>query len=106
MVLIFNPWLERHLGAAALRFIFADHTLDIDLRELRRGAIPVPVEPQVFDLLIYLLEHRDRVITKVGVDGLNPFARSKSTRYINELSRGIRDLYLCTPWFDRPSIGP
>jgi TolB-like protein len=47
-----------------VRFIFADHTLDIDLRELRRGATPIPVEPQVFDLLTYLVENRDRVVTK------------------------------------------
>jgi len=47
-----------------VRFIFADHTLDISLRELRRGAIPVPVEPQVFDLLTYLVKNRDRVVTK------------------------------------------
>ena len=47
-----------------MRFIFADHTLDISLRELRRGAIPVPVEPQVFDLLTYLVKNRDRVVTK------------------------------------------
>jgi TolB-like protein len=44
--------------------MFADHTLDINLRELRRGAIPVPVEPQVFDLLTYLVKNRDRVVTK------------------------------------------
>jgi TolB-like protein len=47
-----------------VRFMFADHTLDINLRELRRGAIPVPVEPQVFDLLTYLVKNRDRVVTK------------------------------------------
>jgi TolB-like protein len=44
--------------------MFADHTLDINLRELRRGAMPVPVEPQVFDLLTYLVKNRDRVVTK------------------------------------------
>ena len=52
-----------------MRFIFADHTLDISLRELRRGAIPVPVEPQVFDLLTYLVKNRDRVVTKHDLIG-------------------------------------
>src|SRR4029079_17607959 len=33
-------------------------------RELRRGAEPVHVEPQVFDLLVYLVENRDRVVSK------------------------------------------
>lgn len=38
--------------------------LDADRRELRRGGAIVPVEPQVFDLLAYLVCHRDRVVTK------------------------------------------
>ena len=33
-------------------------------RELSRGAEPVPLEPQVFDLLVYLLKNRDRVTSK------------------------------------------
>ena len=47
-----------------MQFSFADHTLDTDKRELRRGSEPIAVEPQVFDLLIYLVEHRDRVVSK------------------------------------------
>jgi TolB-like protein len=47
-----------------VQFHFADHTLDIERRELRRGAEPVSVEPQVFDLLIYLVQNRDRVVSK------------------------------------------
>ena len=45
-------------------FLFADHTLDTDRRELRRGAAPVALEPQVFDVLVYLVENRDRVVSK------------------------------------------
>ncbi len=51
-------------GAATLLFLFSDHTLDTDRRELLRGSEPVAVEPQVFDLLIYLLANRDRVVSK------------------------------------------
>ena len=47
-----------------MQFLFGDHTLDTDRRELRRGAEPIAVEPQVFDLLIYLVENRDRVVSK------------------------------------------
>jgi TolB-like protein len=47
-----------------MQFLFADHTLDTDRRELRRGHDPVAVEPQVFDLLTYLVENRDRVVSK------------------------------------------
>jgi TolB-like protein/cytochrome c-type biogenesis protein CcmH/NrfG len=47
-----------------VQFLFADHTLDTDQRELRRGADAIAVEPQVFDLLIYLMQNRDRVVSK------------------------------------------
>ena len=45
-------------------FRFGDHVLDIQRRELRRGAEPVALEPQVFDLLVYLLRNRGRVVSK------------------------------------------
>jgi TolB-like protein len=47
-----------------VQFLFADHTLDTNRRELRRGSEPLAVEPQVFDLLIYLVQNRDRVVSK------------------------------------------
>ncbi len=43
---------------------FGDIELDTTLFELRRRGVPVPVEPQVFDVLTYLILHRDRVVTK------------------------------------------
>ena len=48
----------------SVQFIFADHMLDTDRRELRRGSEPIAVEPQVLDLLIYLVQNRDRVVSK------------------------------------------
>ena len=47
-----------------MQFHFSDHVLDAGLRELTRGGENVAVEPQVFDLLIYLVENRDHVVTK------------------------------------------
>src|SRR5262250_1329386 len=47
-----------------MRFLFGDYALDLERRELRRGADLVEVEPQVFDLLAYLVENRDRVASK------------------------------------------
>ena len=43
---------------------FEGHSLDIDRRELKRGPDLVAVEPQVFDLLVYLVKNCDRVLTK------------------------------------------
>jgi DNA-binding response OmpR family regulator len=45
-------------------FLFDNFALDTDRRELRRGAVTVPVEPQVFDLVAYLIENRERVVSK------------------------------------------
>ncbi len=47
-----------------MTFLFGDYTLDVDRRELRRGSELVAVEPQVFDLLVHLVRHRERVVTK------------------------------------------
>src|SRR6266481_4992921 len=47
-----------------MRFLFGDYALDLERRELRRGAELVEVEPQVFDLLAYLVGNRDRVASK------------------------------------------
>jgi predicted ATPase/DNA-binding winged helix-turn-helix (wHTH) protein len=47
-----------------VRFAFADYDLDTRRRELRHGGAAVPLEPQVFDVLAYLVEHRDRVVPK------------------------------------------
>ncbi|MEO6781523.1 MAG: winged helix-turn-helix domain-containing protein, partial [Bradyrhizobium sp.] len=43
---------------------FGDCEIDVERRELRRAGTPVHVEPQVFDLLIYLTQNRERVISK------------------------------------------
>jgi DNA-binding winged helix-turn-helix (wHTH) protein len=45
-------------------YTFEDFTLDIDRHELHRGAERVAVEPQVFELLRYLICNRDRVVSK------------------------------------------
>jgi TolB-like protein len=47
-----------------MQFLFADHVLDTDRRELLRRTESIDVEPQVLDLLIYLVENRDRVVSK------------------------------------------
>src|SRR5262249_62299095 len=51
-------------SGAKVQFLFADHTLDTDRRELVRGSAPIAVEPQVFDLLVHLMRNRDRVVSK------------------------------------------
>ncbi|MGA6978912.1 MAG: winged helix-turn-helix domain-containing protein, partial [Pseudolabrys sp.] len=46
------------------QFLFEGYRLDTERRELRRDAEQVALEPQVFDLIAYLVKNRDRVLTK------------------------------------------
>jgi TolB-like protein/Flp pilus assembly protein TadD len=43
---------------------FGPYRVDLHRQELRQGDMAVHVEPQVFDLLVHLLRHRDRVVGK------------------------------------------
>src|SRR5258708_32264405 len=38
--------------------------MDTKLRELRRDGALVAMQPQVFDLLVHLLKHRDHVVSR------------------------------------------
>src|SRR5439155_1300889 len=45
-------------------YAFEGYLLDADRRELRRGAALIAAEPQTFDLLLYLIQNRQRVVSK------------------------------------------
>lgn len=51
-------------AADAMTFRFQCYTIDLPRRELRRSGELVHVEPQVFDVLVYLVENRNRVVSK------------------------------------------
>src|SRR5215813_7156010 len=74
---------------------FGDHQLDIERRELRRGAELIDMEPKAFDLLAFLVLHRDRVVTKddllQGVWGWRIVSESALTTRINAVRRALGD---------------
>ncbi|HSF32483.1 MAG TPA: winged helix-turn-helix domain-containing protein [Candidatus Tectomicrobia bacterium] len=45
-------------------YAFEEYGLDVHRYELRYVDKPVKLEPQVFNILAYLIQHRDRVVTK------------------------------------------
>lgn len=47
-----------------MSYTFGQYELDAGRRELRRETSPIPIEPQVFDVLHFLIENRDHVVTK------------------------------------------
>jgi len=42
-----------------VQFVFDHHTLDTERRELLRGGATIAMQPQVFDVLLYLLQNRE-----------------------------------------------
>jgi TolB-like protein/tetratricopeptide (TPR) repeat protein len=78
-----------------LLFLFDNYALDTDRRELRHDAVAVPVEPQVFDLLAYLIRNRDRVASKddliAAVWGGRIVSESALTSRINAARFAIGD---------------
>jgi adenylate cyclase len=47
-----------------MRYRFANCVLSLKSRELMRGPRIISLTPQVFDLLVYLVRHRERVVSK------------------------------------------
>ena len=45
-------------------YVFEDYELDTQRYELRRRGALCPLEPQGFNVLVYLVQHRDRVVSK------------------------------------------
>src|SRR5262249_59372200 len=47
-----------------MRYLFDDYGLDTQRYELHRAGVPILLRPKVFQVLAYLLAHRDRVVPK------------------------------------------
>ena len=76
-------------------FLFKDFSLDNERRELRSRGKLVAVEPQVFDLLFYLIQNRDRVVSKddmiASVWGGRVVSDSTLDSRINAVRKAIGD---------------
>jgi predicted ATPase/DNA-binding winged helix-turn-helix (wHTH) protein len=74
---------------------FNDVEVDPVGREIRRGGVGVHLEPQAFDLLVLLIEHRDRVLAKIelldGVWGHRFLSEANLTTRIKEARRAVGD---------------
>ena len=74
---------------------FAGCELSIDRHELRRDGQVVPMEPQVFDVLAYLVRHHDRLVPKAElldqVWGSRFVSESALTSRIKSARRAVGD---------------
>jgi TolB-like protein len=78
-----------------MTFSFGDYEIDVERRELRHAKSLVHVEPQVFDLLVYLVQNRDRVVSKedliASVWGGRIVSDSTLTSRINAARNAVGD---------------
>ena len=78
-----------------MSYLFDDCRLDTDRRELLRAASSIAIQPQVFDLLVFLVINRDRVVSKdeiiKAVWGGRVVSESTLTSRINAARNAIGD---------------
>ena len=74
---------------------FLDRELDLDRRELRQNEEVLAIQRKVFDLLLYLVEHRDRAVGKDELqDAIWPgtiVTETALTRAIMKARRSVGD---------------
>ena len=78
-----------------MRYSFDEYVLDLDRRELVKDGRPIDIEPQVFDLLVFLLCNRERVVSRddviAGVWGGRIVSESTLASRVNAVRRAIGD---------------
>jgi TolB-like protein len=78
-----------------VQLVFGDCVLDPDRRELTRGSELIAVGPQVFDLLVYLVQNRERVVSKDDLLSTvwrgRIVSESTVTSHINAVRKAIGD---------------
>ncbi len=78
-----------------MSYAFENYVLDPERRELTRGFEAISVGPQVFDLLVHLVQNRERVVSKDGLlDAVwNGRIVSESTlaSHVNAVRKAIGD---------------
>ncbi|MEM7708424.1 MAG: tetratricopeptide repeat protein [Pseudomonadota bacterium] len=85
----------RMTKAGSIRYRFGDCELDAGTRQLWRGGEPEPLQPRVFDLLIYLIEQRDRAVDKDEIQDAvwapSIVSETAMTRAIMKARRAVGD---------------
>jgi DNA-binding winged helix-turn-helix (wHTH) protein len=82
-------------GKSSPGYTFGRCRLDTGVRELVRDDAVVPMENRAFDMLVYLLEHRDRAISKDELqEAIWPrmiLTESALTRCVMKVRRAVGD---------------
>jgi len=82
-------------GNNNLRYLFDVFSVDADRRELRRQDELLAIEPKAFDLLVYLIANRERVVSKddlvAAIWGGRIVSETALTTCINAVRRSLGD---------------
>ena len=78
-----------------VRFLFENYCLDADRRELACGSELIAIGPKVFDLLLYLVQNREQVVTRddllQAVWHGRIVSESTLTSHVNAVRKAIGD---------------
>jgi len=78
-----------------VRYQFEDFLLDSDRREFARGLETIAIGPQVFDLLLHLVQNREHVVTKDNLIDVvwsgRIVSESTLTSHVNAVRKAIGD---------------
>ena len=78
-----------------MRYRFENFVLDSDRREFARGTETIAIGPQVFDLLLHLVQNREHVVTKDNLIDVvwsgRIVSESTLTSHINAVRKAIGD---------------
>ncbi|AWM85521.1 winged helix-turn-helix domain-containing tetratricopeptide repeat protein [Microvirga sp. 17 mud 1-3] len=78
-----------------MQFTFGSCSLDPDRRELTRGSDTIALGPRAFDLLLYLVQHSERVVSKQellhAIWGGRIVSESTMTSHVNAVRNAIGD---------------
>jgi TolB-like protein len=78
-----------------MQYRFGDYQVHVERRELTRSGHPIAIEPQVFDLLVHIIHHRDRVLSKDdlidGVWGGRVVSNATLASRINAVRKAVGD---------------
>ena len=76
-------------------FLFENYCLDADRRELKRGSELITIGPKVFDILLFLVQNREQVVTRdnllQAMWGGRIVSESTLTSHINAVRKAIGD---------------
>jgi DNA-binding winged helix-turn-helix (wHTH) protein len=74
-------------------FVFGSCSIDVARRDVRLNGQCLRVEPRIFDLLVYLLEHRSRVVSREEIEAQvwhgAPLSASALARAIMKVRRAV-----------------